>query len=439
LPRTFASSEWQPPQYEQTIHDKETDEYPNCTDSPPKQDQYEVIVTQLDAVGNHGASLISRINQTSDFEFNFNAAWFPGAAPTIRTSSSTRTTESPNSQEGLIVRVVDFERHPEWVNAGALAAIPVSLQNHPPPSLAAHHVSEASITWAGAGAGPSTTGDQEWGFVDPRITYRKQQHTYYLTYDNCTKNCWPQRVTYLSTTTNPLDPKAWTFHGAVFPIAYSSGAALLFRDDKEKPQSTREEQNPATTNTHPTLPPHLAFVGNSNTADALLVAEARDGLHWIIPSDPSRRILMKGRPKCWDAAGIAPGPQPEKLSNGDYLLIYNIDTGFPYHKKNNTFLGRCAIGWAILDGTDPTQIVARATEPLIRATRDWETCPHGKDQTCQVPMVVFANGLKPLIGSSKHNKGAEDEFYVIYGGADSVVGVSKIKVNILRGHKTEAD
>ena len=47
--------------------------------------------------------------------------------------------------------------------------------------------------------------------------------------------------------------------------------------------------------------------------------------------------------------------------------------------------------------------------------------------------------LKPLIGSSNHNKGAEDEFYVIYGGADSVVGVSKIKVNILRGHKTEAD
>ena len=24
------------------------------------------------------------------------------------------------------------------------------------------------------------------------------------------------------------------------------------------------------------------------------------------------------------------GPQPERLSNGDYLFIYNIDTGFPY-------------------------------------------------------------------------------------------------------------
>jgi len=40
-----------------------------------------------------------------------------------------------------------------------------------------------------------------------------------------------------------------------------------------------------------------------------------------------------------------------------------------------------------------------------------------------VPMVVFANGLKPLdtttegIGTTRSN-----EFYVIFGGADSVVG-----------------
>lgn len=99
-----------------------------------------------------------------------------------------------------------------------------------------------------------------------------------------------------------------------------------------------------------------------------------------------------------------------------------IRTGYPY--RGNP-LGLCAIGWATLDGRDPTKIVARATKPLIMATtRDWETCqPHRNETTCQVPMVVFANGLKPLdtttegIGTTRSN-----EFYVIFGGADSVVG-----------------
>ena len=43
--------------------------------------------------------------------------------------------------------------------------------------------------------------------------------------------------------------------------------------------------------------------------------------------------------------------------------------------------------------------------------------------TCQVPMVVFASGLRPIPGT-------ENEFLVFYGGADTVVAVSRIKVNI---------
>ena len=45
-------------------------DYPNCTDSPPKQQVYDVVVTKLDAVGNGGASLISHINGSSDPEIN---------------------------------------------------------------------------------------------------------------------------------------------------------------------------------------------------------------------------------------------------------------------------------------------------------------------------------------------------------------------------------
>jgi hypothetical protein len=43
--------------------------------------------------------------------------------------------------------------------------------------------------------------------------------------------------------------------------------------------------------------------------------------------------------------------------------------------------------------------------------------------TCQETMVVFSTGLKPL---------GNDSFYVIYGGADTDVGLAQIKVNVKR-------
>mmetsp|Transcript_22140 Transcript_22140/g.33465 ORF Transcript_22140/g.33465 Transcript_22140/m.33465 type:complete len:403 (-) Transcript_22140:93-1301(-) len=356
-----------------------TTDFRNCSDTLPKQGSYSVIVTERDAVGNGGASLISKINGSSEFQYNFAAAWFPAG-----------------QEEGLIVRVVDPQRHPEWTNAGALAVVTLHATQKP---FWAERVTSNGITWAGA---PDSKGG--WGAADPRIVYRPANQLYYLTWDNCTQNCWPQRITYLSTTTNPLDANSWKFHGAAFPFSYTSGAALLFRDDQDDDG------------------PHLAFVCNSNTADTIFIAESHNGIQWTIPKDPSRRILMTGRPGCWDSHGVAVGPQPERLSStGDYLLIYNSDTGWPYHPNP---LGRCAIGWAILDGADPTHVVARSQGPLLTATRPWETCKGQKkhDPSCQEPMVVFATGLKPTPNT-------DDEFFVIYGGADTVVAVSKIKVH----------
>ena len=132
--------------------------------------------------------------------------------------------------------------------------------------------------------------------------------------------------------------------------------------------------------------------------------------------------LLEGRKGHWDEPGVALGPQPELLTSGDYLLIYNVDTGFPYRPNP---IGRCAIGWAVLDGSRPTNTVSRSNAPLIIPTRPWETCEASnsrKSETCNVPQVVFATGLKPL---------GNDTFLLFYGGADSVVGVSKIQVKSL--------
>lgn len=369
----------------------------NCSDTRlPKQHLYNVIVTERNAVGNDGAALISKTNGSSEFQYNFNAAWF-----------STVTNLEEDVEDGLIVRLVDWDRHPEWANAGAIAIVRANLRQDDKKPMTSARITEQMVTWAGSDSKPSSS--QVWGAVDPRMTYRPYNQQYYLTWDNCTKNCWPQRKTYLSTSPNPLDPDLWTFHGAVFPFPYTSGAALLFRDD---PTTTEQA-------------PHVAFVCNSNTADTIFLVESWDGLHWKVPEEKDRRVLMKGRPGCWDASGVAVGPQPEQLSTGDYLLIYNIDTGFPYHPNP---LGRCAIGWAILDGKDPSQIVARSQRPLLTATLSWERCLHGKGPECQVPEVVFSTGLKPLRSTVSADIG--DEFYIIYGGADSVVGVTKIQIDI---------
>ena len=91
-----------------------------------------------------------------------------------------------------------------------------------------------------------------------------------------------------------------------------------------------------------------------------------------------------------------------------------------YHAS---YLGRCAIGWAILDKDDPTKIIARSTDALMVATLPFETCGGEKHKgpTCQEPLVMFSTGMKPL---------GNDEFYVIYGSADTDVGVARIKVNL---------
>jgi len=156
---------------------------------------------------------------------------------------------------------------------------------------------------------------------------------------------------------------------------------------------------------------------NSNTADKIFLVQSIDGLHWKVPANSSKAVFMQGRPGCWDEKGVAAGAQPVRLSTGDYLLLYNIDTGFPYHPNP---LGRCSIGWAILEKNDPSIIVARAREPLIKPKFPWETCPEGKGRICQEPEVVFTTGIKPL---------GDDRFLVLYGAADTDVGASIIEVS----------
>lgn len=356
---------------------------------------YNVSIVERDVVPS-GSSLISRINGTSQFNYSFNTAWFapPSGSPYA---------------DGLIVRVVECNAnhhscagvaHPEWTNAGALAIVGASLQSVTP---RAQTVSNSNVSWVGA-TPPAHGGTSAlWGAADPRIALHAGTGEYHLTWDNCTSNCYPHRTTLLSTTMDPFNASAWTLRGPLLgaDAPYTGGASLLLRAS----------------------PPHLAFVSNSDTANVINMAVSTDtnGYIWAL-NTTTAQPWMAGRPGMWDASGVAPGPQPERLSTSDYLFIYNIDTGFPYHPS---YLGRCSIGWAILDGNEPSKIIARAAVPLLTPVLPWETCGgeggKGPWPMCQEPEVVFSTGLKPLGG---------DQFMLIYGAADSVVGVTQIAVTL---------
>ena len=43
----------------------------------------------------------------------------------------------------------------------------------------------------------------KWGAADPRVAYRDADGTYFLTWDNCTKNCYPHRTTWRAGRTQP--------------------------------------------------------------------------------------------------------------------------------------------------------------------------------------------------------------------------------------------
>lgn len=359
--------------------------YPNCPhDDLPLQSKYRVTVTRRD-VRPDMTPLVSH-GKNSVFTFNFASAWFPPPAAA-----------SAGGVDGLVVRVVECNpdhhscantTHQEWSNAGALAVIAANLS-----SGQAEPIGEANIIWPGM-TPPPPSNRSEWGLADPRMAYWPAAQRYFLTADNCTHNCG-QRYTMLMSTTNPFDHHSWQLHGPLLPGRYTAGAALLFREQ----------------------PPHYAYIADSNTAHVLNLLQSQDGFHWTeaTPGTP----FMSGRKDCWDQAGVAAGAQPEKLSDGNYFMTYNIDTGYPYHPQR---LGRCAMGWAVLNGSDPSQIVARSDDALLIASLPWETCAStGKGYTCQEPMVIFDTGLKPMGG---------DKFIAVYGAADTDVGAAEIQVEV---------
>jgi len=127
---------------------------------------------------------------------------------------------------------------------------------------------------------------------------------------------------------------------------------------------------------------------------------------WLAYSDDLKtwtdhQCVMESLPDSWwENEKIGIGGPPMKTDEG-WLLIYH---GVSKEKQYS-------LGIALLDLEDPTKVLKRQAEPILVPELDWEVNGF-------VPNVVFSCG-QVVMG---------DELLVYYGGADTAIGVAKIKI-----------
>ena len=232
----------------------------------------------------------------------------------------------------------------------------------------------ANITSSSVVFGPETTLD-EYGTEDPRLTYDPVTELYYMFYTSYGPN---NVVLSLATSPNPTNPDEWTRYGALFPtIQNSKAGALIIRE---------------------TAPNYLIW--GSGT---LYITNSTSLTYWPEPGD----VILEPRNDYFDSILLESGPNPVLLSTGDYLFLYNSENPDGFYT-----------GWVVLNGTDPTQVVARSIYPLLSPDFLWE---QGFDPwTCNVQNVIFVNSIVPTE--------TVDVFRVYFGGASAVVGSAVIQV-----------
>jgi len=110
----------------------------------------------------------------------------------------------------------------------------------------------------------------------------------------------------------------------------------------------------------------------------------------------------------FEAVKIGGGPPPLRVEEGWLVLHHGvtgvINSAFAQQQKVNY-----AAGGMILDGDDPTKVIARSPEPLLFAETEDE-------RSGIVPNVVFPTAIETIDGVR----------FVFYGMADSKIGVARL-------------
>ena len=200
------------------------------------------------------------------------------------------------------------------------------------------------------------------GCEDPRVV--KVNGTYYMTY-----TAYDGRTARLSLARSK-DLIHWEKLGLVFPKWgwCKSGAIVPVKINGK----------------------YVMYFGDSN----IWIAYSDDMTRWV--TDKSW-VVLRPRPGRFDSKLVEPGPPPLVLDEG-ILLIYNDGEG------------RYSVRWVLFSKEDPSKVITRAAEPILRPKRVWE-------EVGQVPNVVFATSLV------KHG----GKWYLYYGAADTYIGLALIE------------
>jgi predicted GH43/DUF377 family glycosyl hydrolase len=118
--------------------------------------------------------------------------------------------------------------------------------------------------------------------------------------------------------------------------------------------------------------------------------------------------FLAGPEYAFEELKIGGGPAPLRVPEG-WLLLHHGVTGILARAFDQQQKVNYAAGGMILDADDPTKVLARTSEPLLKAETPDETAGI-------VPNVVFPTAIEEI----------EGQLYVFYGMADSKIGVARL-------------
>ncbi|MFL5543677.1 MAG: glycoside hydrolase family 130 protein [Gemmatimonadaceae bacterium] len=235
----------------------------------------------------------------------------------------------------------------------------------------------------------------EWtgGVEDPRIV-EGEDGTYVLTYTQ-----WNRDVPRLAVATSK-DLVHWTKHGPAF--AKADSGKYLRSETKSGAILTRAEGNRLVA-TRVNGKYWMYF----NVPD-ILIATSDNLIDWSPLADKDGKLVkvLSPRPGYFDSWLVEAGP-PAIMTDRGILLIYNAGNSGQFGQAGlpeRVYTG----GQALFDARNPIKLIARAEEPFIRPTEDYERTGQYKEGT------TFVEGLVPFNG----------RWFLYYGTADSRVAVA---------------
>ena len=243
--------------------------------------------------------------------------------------------------------------------------------------------------------GPPGTPRETALAADPRAIHRPLTGDYFVMY----QTGWNRtRRTTISSTKTPSNISSWRrFPKSMFDTD-DCGTALFFPEDNDNSIPLGDKRVFA-----------IATFGTLRGGNLSLVSSDAAMLNWT-----DHGVLLSTRADKWDNATLSSGPPPVRLSDGSWLMLYNVDNLWPVaHPKPLPPYGRCALGYAIFDATF-SKVLSRSEVPLIKAEYPWELEGTTKK-------VVYTDGIQKV---------GKDRFIVFAGAADTVVEAFEIKVDL---------